>query len=369
MKIDVYAKEKNLTGVDLTLFWLDSFEFLTINKKHKLLNLMLEEKNFNFEKNREKIIKIVGENNFNFMRDRKTNDYLNTVFEKVHKFCDFVVLTNENYPMELRNIYEAPLVLYYKGDISLLKNKNIIAVTGSRSYDNYGFVVTQSFVKTLIDASMTIVCGVNEGIESIIIKTAIQKKGKIIVVLNGGFNVIYPSISASLVNYVSKSGLVLSEQSPLVQNSKFGITTKNRIITGVANSLLITQAGKNSGTKYAVNYALEQNKNIYAICGNITTEKSAYCNELIKECQSMLVLSPLDILEDLHIPYNQEQTGEITEVEQAVLNCIAENSNSAHFDYILEKIGLDKKELLVVLSTLEINGKIKRMTGNFFVKI
>ncbi len=196
----------------------------------------------------------------------------------------------------LKEIEDKPLVLYTKGNYKLLNKENKIAVIGSRECSEYGKKITLKFSYLLARKNYIIVSGMAKGIDSYAHKGALIAKGKTIVVLGSGINYIYPKENEKLYNeIIEKEGLIISEhplsRKPIPEYFPY----RNRIISGLADKILVTEAGKRSGSMITVNYALEQGKNIYSIPGNITSYKSEGTNLLIKE-GAFLVTSLEDIL-------------------------------------------------------------------------
>ncbi len=207
-----------------------------------------------------------------------------------------ITLNDIEYPKKLKEIEDKPFVLYTKGNYKLLNKENKIAVIGSRECSEYGKKITLKFSYLLSRKNYIIVSGMAKGIDSYAHKGALIAKGKTIAVLGSGINYIYPKENEKLYNeIIEKEGLIISEhplsRKPIPEYFPY----RNRIISGLADKILVTEAGKRSGSMITVNYALEQGKNIYSIPGNITSYKSEGTNLLIKE-GAFLVTSLEDIL-------------------------------------------------------------------------
>lgn len=207
-----------------------------------------------------------------------------------------ITITDVEYPQNLKKIEDNPFVIYTKGNCGLLSEKNKIAIIGSRECSEYGKKITLKFSYLLSRKNNIIVSGMAKGIDSYAHKGALIAKGKTIAVLGSGINYIYPKENEKLYNeIIKKDGLIISEhplnKKPIPEYFPY----RNRIISGISDKILVTEAGKRSGSMITVNYALEQGKNIYAIPGNITSYKSEGTNLLIKE-GAFLVTSLEDIL-------------------------------------------------------------------------
>lgn len=209
-----------------------------------------------------------------------------------------ITLMDKEYPKNLQRIYDKPILLYAKGNIKLLDSLKKISIIGSRNCSEYGKIVTQKLSYMLAKKDYTIVSGMAKGIDSYAHKGALTAQGNTIAILGSGVNYIYPEENTRLYNKIlEKNGLILSE---------YGIDTKpipeyfparNRIISGISDKILITEASKKSGTMITANFATEQGKTVYAVPGNITSARSEGTNELIKD--GAILVNSLEDITDL----------------------------------------------------------------------
>ena len=206
----------------------------------------------------------------------------------------YTTLISDDYPESLKQINCPPFVLYYYGDLSLLKTKTI-GVVGMRQMSEYGKRATHLFVKDLVQNGYTIVSGMARGIDTIAHQNAIAYGGKTIAVLGTGIEYCYPKENKLLYEELKEHQLVLSEYPFCTAPQKRLFPFRNRIIAGLSYSLLISEAKQKSGTMITAGYALEQGKEIYCIPGRFDDYEG--CNELIKQ-GARLVSSAQDIMED-----------------------------------------------------------------------
>lgn len=194
---------------------------------------------------------------------------------------NIVTLLDEDYPEWLKNVYMPPAVLYYYGDISLIKdiNKNI-GVIGSRKCSPYGERVTREIVSSICD-SFNIVSGLASGIDTIGLETAYNNKGKVIAVLGNGIDICYPSDNYGFYKKIKQNGLVISEYPSDSNPSKDKFPLRNRIIAALSGGLLVTEAKKKSGTMITVSYALALGSNI--MCVPERCDVDSGCNQIIKD--------------------------------------------------------------------------------------
>ncbi len=208
--------------------------------------------------------------------------------------CHYTTLFSDDYPEALKLINCPPFVLYYYGDLSLVKRKTI-GVVGMREMSNYGKEVTETFVSQLILNDYVIVSGMAKGIDTIAHQCAIDNSGKTIAVLGTGIEYCYPKENMNLYQNLKDSQLVMSEYPFATAPSRKLFPFRNRIVAGLSKCILISEAKVRSGTMITAGYALEQGKEVYCIPGRIGDYDG--CNELIKQGATLLT-NVNDILED-----------------------------------------------------------------------
>ena len=211
--------------------------------------------------------------------------------------CKYITLLDDNYPKRLKSIYKPPFVLFYSGDISLLSDcYKSIGVVGSRNCSNYGKKATQDIVKDLVKENFIIVSGLAKGIDSISHETCLENNGKTIAVLGNGINIYYPLENSSLQEIIKNRGLLISEYPPFKESNKDTFPKRNRIIAGLADAIVVTDAKYKSGSMITVSRALEMGKDIFCIPHHIYSNSG--CNMLIKE-GAKLIENAKDILTEM----------------------------------------------------------------------
>ncbi len=240
----------------------------------------------------------------------------NGQFEKelvlVEKYGFNVIdIYDEQYPRLLREIDTAPLVLYVWGDIKIL-NKMGFAVIGTRKPTKYGVKLTKDFTKGLSDLGFTIISGLAKGVDTVAHETALGNKAKTVAVLGSGLLNLYPRQNEKLAKRISSNGAIISEfplnAPPLREN----FPRRNRIVSGLSKGVLVTEAAYRSGTLITAHYALEQNREVFAIPGNIDSDFSSGTHRLIKEGAKLI-----DCIEDITSELNitdANQQNELCEV-------------------------------------------------------
>ena len=179
---------------------------------------------------------------------------------------NMITLLDLEYPQKLRHIYDAPVILYYKGNKDLLHNKNIIAMIGCRQCSQYGKEIAIKFSYELAKNKINIISGMAKGIDSYAHIGCMKAGGKTIAVLGNGLDQIYPKENIKLYNnIIEKQGLIVSEYVIGTRPNKLNFPARNRIISGLSNSIIVVEARKKSGTLNTVDFALEQGKDVFVI--------------------------------------------------------------------------------------------------------
>ncbi|MDN4494231.1 DNA-processing protein DprA [Ureibacillus aquaedulcis] len=191
--------------------------------------------------------------------------------------------TSDFYPKDLYDLIDPPTILYAKGNISLLKEPRKIAIIGSRKATNYSSLAMEYIVPPLVEQKIVIVSGLAKGADSLAHRAAIQYGGKTIAVLGHGFSHIYPRENKELACEIARNHLLLTEYPPYVGVQKWQFPMRNRIISGISNAIVVTEASLKSGTLITTEHALEHGKDIFVVPGPIQKEQSKGTNSLLRE--------------------------------------------------------------------------------------
>lgn len=281
--------------------WLSRIEGLGIIKIKKLLEKYKTPETI-WKLTKEELIQIkgIGEVIADQILDKRYRENLERYIEYMEKYyIGIITILDEDYPKSLKNIYDTPVVLYYKGDKQLLNNNKLVAIVGCRDCSRYGEYVSTKFAYDLSKEGICIISGMAKGIDSKAHLGALKQKGKTIAVLGSGLDRIYPSENIKLYNEIVKNGgLILSEYVIGTKANKLNFPARNRIISGLSNGVIVVEAKEKSGTLITVDFALEQGKDIFVVPGNINSENSFGTNELIKQ-GAKCVTCVEDILEEI----------------------------------------------------------------------
>ena len=208
------------------------------------------------------------------------------------KFPSFSIL-DDCYPWDLSEIYDAPVLLFYKGNLDLLKFPKV-AVVGSRACSKQGVKSVEKVIQGL-ENELVIVSGLAKGIDTAAHMAALQNGGKTIAVIGTGLDVFYPKANKRLQDYIGNDHLILSEYGPGEQPLKFHFPARNRIIAGLCRGVIVAEAKMRSGSLITCERAMEEGRDVFAIPGSILDGLSDGCHHLIQE-GAKLVTSGQDVL-------------------------------------------------------------------------
>ncbi len=347
-----------------------AIDALGTKKRHSLLRLF-ESAGDIFEKYKEKqdeIIGLCGREYYDKLDDcikRRVDEALLSICEK--KDIVPVTLFSDNYPVLLSNIFDPPLVLFCKGDISLLEKELAIGVVGSRRCSRYGLEVAEKFGEELSDSGVTVVSGLARGIDGSAHRGALKAGARTIAVLGCGVDVVYPPEHKSLYEEIVEKGLVISEYLPSSPPLAYRFPERNRIISGISNGLLVVEAGDRSGALITLDDAIEQGKEIFIIPSNINSRTAKGSNERLRAMPSALTIEVADVLDRFGKRAKEKKEADCIQLDFTEEKIIALlETDERHFDELLDETGLSPSELSSLLSRMEVLGLVKDLGGNYY---
>ena len=280
---------------------------------------------------------------------------------------NFITIKDDVYPECLKEISNPPLKLYYKGNLDLLKEERLIAVVGTRNPSSYGKLCCEYMVKKMSRANITIVSGFAKGIDSIAHKTSLLTEGKTIAVIASGLDIVYPASNLSLYREIEEKGLILSEYEAGVKPFKFNFPQRNRIIAGLSKGTIVVESKDRGGSLITADLALEFNRDVYAVPGDVFSEYSKGCNNLIRDSKAKSLSNINELLEDYSWKIEEKNNNnKYTQNQLLILNSLSSEKN---LDNILIETKIEQTEILAELMTLEIMGVIKSIAGGRYKKI
>lgn len=275
--------------------------------------------------------------------------------------------TDNRFPEKLLTISEPPKGLYHLGALEATLNSPTLAVVGSRKVTPYGRQVTERLVREAAKEGITIISGLALGVDALAHQAALAERTRTIAVLPSGLDKIYPASHRGLAEEILKSdGALVSEYPAGTEPYKLNFIARNRLVAGLADAVLVTEAAAKSGTLHTANFALDQGKTVMAVPGNITSELSAGTNNLIKS-GAVPVTEIRDILSAMGLERANRQlaqpigdTEEETLILQLLFAGISESSQ------LLHQTDLEPHIFNQSLSMLEIQGKIKPLGAGYW---
>lgn len=293
--------------------------------------------------------------------------------------CRFLVRGGPGYPALLGEIYDPPLLLYCRGSFDVL-DLPAVAIVGTRRPTFYGLQMAQGLAYDLAKRAVAIVSGLARGVDGAAHRGCLEAHGRTIAVLGCGIDVVYPREHRQLTQQIMDNGLLVSEFPPGTSPAPQNFPVRNRIISGLSLGTVIVEASEYSGSLITARLAMEQNREMFAVPGNLTSPQSFGPNFLIKQ-GAKLVQVWRDIVEELpaevrHGILAREDTHHrpaaeldlTTGEENTILEMLAYDQ-ATQFDLVLQKSGMSISNLSELLLNLEMRGRIRQVPGNLYVKV
>lgn len=282
---------------------------------------------------------------------------------------------DENYPELLKKIYDPPAYLFVKGKLCR-EDKFSLSIVGTRLPSSYGRLVAEKFATELAQKGLTVVSGLARGIDTVSHWAAIRAGGRTLAVMGSGLDRIYPAENEKLADKIAQHGALISEFPMGTEPDAMNFPRRNRIISGITMGTIVVEAGIKSGALLTANYAVEQNREVFAVPGNINSPKSAGTNQLIKN-GAKLTSSVSDILNELEPQLKRYLEGErgarsdelenLTVLEKQIINCLSHEP--IHIDKLAGMIQKSTAETLSLLLPLEFKDLVKQLPGKLFVRV
>src|SRR3984957_4867735 len=291
--------------------------------------------------------------------------------------CHILIAADEDYPELLRQIYDPPIVLYVKGKLSA-KDKNAVAIVGSRMTTHYGIEVARKLAYQLAYVGVTVVSGGARGIDTAAHQGALSANGRTVAVLGTGINLIFPAENAALFERIAGQGAVITQFPFNRKADKQSFPIRNRIVAGMTLGTVVVEANLTSGALITANMAVEQGRQVFAVPGRIDSPRSKGCHELIKK-GAKLCESAEDILSEFEYlfpgsnrPAAVSETGvlpalELSANEQKVYDAVKPGDESA-IDEVIRASGLPSSTVSVALLGLEMKRLGRQLPGKLFVR-
>lgn len=318
---------------------------------------------------------------------------------------------DNRYPERLKEIINPPAVLYVDGDLPDIDNLAVIGVVGTRKASDYAIKVTHIMSRGATDAGLLIVSGGALGVDTAAHKGALMAGGKTIAVLGCGLGTSYLNENKSLRDTIKHNGALVTEYPPFTRASRTTFPMRNRIISGLSVGVLVVEAGVKSGSLITANFALEQNRDVFAIPASVLSLDFAGTNKLIDD-GAMVATKPIHLAEayaerfdsvkpekvksvEEYMSMSADKSANIPEVKEPVFDAPSKDRNKrmknekaaskltgsadivyrcldesfVHIDIITEKTGLNVSQVMAALTQLEIMGLTESTSGKRYKKI
>jgi DNA processing protein len=279
-----------------------------------------------------------------------------------------ITFENPEYPAMLRQIDHVPVLLYVKGNV-IDEDRFAIGIVGSRRPTHYGRIVTEKLSSELAAAGFTIVSGMARGIDSIAHKGTLVAGGRTIAVLGCGIDKPYPPENRDLMEKISMKGCIVSEFPLGTPPNREHFPARNRLISGLSLGVLVVEATRESGALITAHHALAQNREVFAIPGNITSQNSTGTNDLIKK-GATLVQDVDDIIGDLapmlkgYVRVRERVKIEVNDEEKRLCDILT--GEPMHVDVIARSLSVSPSKVLALLLSLELKGVARQAEGKRF---
>lgn len=303
----------------------------------------------------------------------------------VEKGYNVVTYSSKEYPARLREITDFPYLLYHRGKHFDFESSFAISIVGTRNATKYGYESATKIATELARNRALIISGMALGIDGAAQRAAMRAGYPTVSVLGSGIDVVAPALNEDIYNYCVENGAVYSEYPPGMPGLRQNYPARNRIISGLSVGVVVIEAGERSGSLITAGYAFEQNRDVFAVPGMITSSNATGTNRLLKD-QAYIVTSVEDILNEYRGMFvldkeiqtcishdsNHEYEAEgfvssfvnLTPLEKEIANKLIPVPRST--DYLSDAIGVPISKILATLTMLEIKGVVKTAPGNKF---
>jgi DNA processing protein len=284
----------------------------------------------------------------------------------------YAYFLEDNYPKNLQHCIDAPILLFYDGNINL-DQKNIISIVGTRNMTRYGREFCEQLIEELTPYNPIIVSGFAYGVDICAHKAAIKNKLQTIAVLAHGLEVTYPKVHKRYIHQMNEHGGFLTEffhdETPLREN----FLKRNRIVAGISQATVIIESAQKGGSLVTADIANSYDRDVFAVPGRIHDAMSYGCNDLIRKNKAHLLQSAEDVVQMLNWDLEQEQKKpvqktlwvELTEDEEKVFRYLSENGSQL-LDLIALETQIPVYQIATILLQMELKGVIRPLPGKLF---
>ena len=291
--------------------WFHLLTGLTVSRKRALLEYFHDpEQLYRATESAYRTAVQLPEEGYTALSDKELKNARALAAECSQKRIGIVTIGDSGYPARLRQIPDAPLVLYYRGRLPNWEAYPAIGIVGTRKATGYGLQIAEKMGAQIAACGGMVVSGAADGIDSAAMKQALLQGGPVVGVLGFGADVVYPASNRKLFAQLEEKGCLISEYPPGTPGYKWNFPQRNRLISGISHGVLVVEAPERSGALITARHAMEQGREVFVVPGNINSDTSAGSNNLLRE-GAMAVFEGYDILRE----YASRFPGQIRKAE------------------------------------------------------
>jgi DNA processing protein len=300
------------------------------------------------------------------------------VFQRAEEECGFIIdnkitplfYLDKDFPQRLRNCYDSPIMVYFKGNADLNAEK-IVAIVGTRSATSYGREITDQLVADFGENGAMIISGLAYGIDITAHKAAVKRNITNIGVVGHGLDRIYPSTHRATAAKMVLNGGVLTEFPSKTNPDRENFPARNRVVAGISDAVIVVESAEKGGALITAEIANGYNRDVFAVPGNINSQYSKGCNLLIKENKAALIESASDVIKMMQWETNilnepkikqRKLFIDLSDAEKRIVDFLADNS-AVDIDVLSNQLTLTHSQSAALLLGLEIKGIIKVLPG------
>lgn len=285
------------------------------------------------------------------------------------KGYNLYTIFDEDYPTLLKEIFDPPAFLFVRGTLQD-KDSASISIVGTRKNSIYGKLSTEKFAQVFSNNNIIVTSGLANGIDTIAHQTVVKNKGITYAVIASGIDKLSPSLSVKNSDAIVESGgAIISTYHSSVSAKPGYFLQRNRIISGISKATLIIESASKGGSLWTAKFSSDQNREVFALPGRISDDKSIGTNKLISDNLAQIALSPEFILEELGFKTKVSKIDNVLRFdnpdEEKVYKLL--NKNPTHIDEILEQVDYEMSQLLVILLNLEFSNKVRQIPGKYYI--
>ena len=277
------------------------------------------------------------------------------------------------YPQRIKDLYDAPLILFKKGNIDL-NGHRIVAAVGTRHASDVGKKVTRDLVEAAQKDQIIFVSGFARGIDIALHKACIDYQIPTVAVLAGGFRHIYPPENGSYVNAIIQNGALLSEYAPHIPPASYHFPVRNRIIAGISDATVIVEAAEKGGALITADYAYNYNRTVFAVPGSLNRPFSKGCNQLIRNQKAIIFTSWEDLMMELNwaqvkdrLALNPALMQKLFTLNESSILSFLHREGNISFNELVNRSEIKQDDLSLILLNLELMGMIQSTDGDGFM--